>query len=317
MATVQVDAARLVDALEPTLGFRELTAFLKERSVTAPKGWDDLREKLQAGGEIAAVLSPILVSLAANVILGGQKSATIFELSDEEAAAIFAEAQTLHTGLQSPYRARYPLPLSETELGACGPEHHLVDVLRRENGDVSLVLCSKRLAEERQSYDASEVTAAVQQAFQGYQRFIALKTMAYQTFDVVNLRRRLKRVEVLVDKPTKMVPPETVEERCLTILASLSGALPTLLPLQQANSPLNLFPCIAGLYGNAREGRVTLLQFRSPTKSIKREAMTSVEDLRSEPFHKAGVAAVGTITLGCCRFQRHLVKVEKEAGGDP
>jgi hypothetical protein len=120
--------------------------------------------------------------------------------------------------------------------------------------------------------------------------------MDFQVFDVLTVRPKLGRIEILIDYPDRIRPPESTDARCLGLLGRTMDLAPRLKAVYEANKPLNLLACINNLYQAKTEGRVTRLLFRSPTGSVKKESMTSTKDLRTETFHAAGVAAVGTIT---------------------
>src|SRR5690606_2202634 len=145
-------------------------------------------------------------------------------------------------------------------------------------------------------FNINQVSEAVRTSFEGYVEFIAIKKNEYQVFDVVTLRKSLNRLEILIDHPEKIREPETIEDRSLALFAALHGNVVAIDALYNQNSPLNLFPCINSLYSNFREGRVQRLSFRAPSKSLKRETVSTDDDLRKEPFHEAGIKAVGTIT---------------------
>ncbi len=289
-------AGMLVDSLQDSIGFRELGALLKERDLPTAKSWEILQTRLSEDGKFQSEVEPVLRALAAEIVVAGNKAVTLFELDEEETVTLSTEFRAVHPDAQTKFAKSFPLRLGPTDIAGAGHTHELVHRIDRSNGDISFVLCAKRTEEERETYERSEVTEAVQAAFEGFQKFIALRTRPYQVFDVVTLRPRLRRLEVLIDKPSRILAPETVESRTLELLMRLSASVPGLIPLHEANSPINLFPCIAGLYGNGKEGRVTFLQFRSSTKSTKREAMTARDDLRTESFHAAGIAAIGTIS---------------------
>lgn len=143
----------------------------------------------------------------------------------------------------------------------------------------------------------NQVTQAVQDAFVGYESFLAIKRREYQIFDVVTIRQSLRRLEVLIDHPDRLRDKETTEDRCLALLAAVSGQSSKLMQLYETNMPDNLFPCISSLYQKFGEGLVRSLSFRAPSKSLKKESVISKDDLRKEPFHEAGIKAVGTITV--------------------
>jgi hypothetical protein len=186
--------------------------------------------------------------------------------------------------------------VSETALKALALDHELTAKVAHENGDISLIYCARRTVDEQVRYKANEVAAAVRDAFAGYDEFIAIRRMDYQIFDVMTVRPKLNRLELLIDHPDRIRLPETSEGRTLGLLGRTTTLVPSLNPVYEKNAPLNLFACINNLLQAKTEGRVSRLSFRSPTDSVKKESMTASKDLRVEVFHAAGVQAVGAIT---------------------
>lgn len=184
----------------------------------------------------------------------------------------------------------------ETALRVLPSDHELTAKVAHENGDVSLIFCAKRAVDEQVRYQANQVTAAVRDAFAGYDEFIAIRRMDYQVFDVLTVRPKLNRLELLIDHPDRIRLPESTDARTLGLLGRTMMLVPSLKTIYEQNEPLNLLACINNLLQAKTEGRVSRLYFRSPTDSVKKEAMTVNKDLRVEVFHKAGVEAVGAIT---------------------
>ena len=279
--------------------YRDLSAILKSEDIAPTKGygWDALHDHFNgADAALAAKATKVLSDLIGDLALAGTKDVHIFELSASSVQGIAAAMAAIVPPSQGVYKLAYPMPLREAALKVMSTDHELSATVHRPNGDVSLVLCARRTAEERNRYQFSQVTAAVKQAFSDVDEIITIKKTDYQVFDVLTVRPRLERIEVLVDQPELLRGKETSEMRCLSILGRAQTLVPGLAPLYETNSPLNLYPCINAIYRTATEGRVAKMSFRSPTDSKKREEMTSEKDLRSEPFHAAGVQKVGDIT---------------------
>lgn len=286
----------LVLDLRDKIQYRDLTAILKKEDLPSAAGWEKLILKLdEEDHETATKALTILRELQRGLVVAGTKALFVYEL-DQALSAPLATAVAELNMPDGNYTASFPRALSENSLKQLSFDHELAARMLRPNGDVTLVFCAKRHKEERVTYDTSEVTDAVKEAFAGYDEFIAIRRTDYQVFDVVTVRRSLHRIEVLIDHPDRIAGTETAQLRCLSILGRLSTLVPGFAHIYEADQPLNLLPCINALYSTGTEGRVTKLSFRTPTKSVNRAALGSDEDLRTEAFHEGGVERVGEIT---------------------
>lgn len=287
---------KLLKEIRQKYSLSELRTILKAEDFGPAPGWEKLTERfLEADGELKSRAEALLKGLHGDLILAGTKDLQVFELADGQGALIAAAFAAIHPASLS-FGASYPLSVSETALRGLTFDHELTAKIEHTSGDVSLVFCARRTMEEQDRYQANEVAAAVRDAFDGYEEFIAIRRMEYQIFDVVTVRRALDRIEVLVDYPDRLRSPETTDQRVLALLGRLASSVPVLTATYETNLPMNLFACINNLLQANNEGRVSKLSFRSPTDSVKKETMTSIKDLRVEVFHKAGVEAVGDIT---------------------
>jgi hypothetical protein len=295
-ATDKARFKKLIEEIRQKYTLPELRLILKSEELGTAPGWDHLAERFAgADTEFRAKAENVLKVLHGDLILGGTKDVQIFDLATGEAALIAAALAKLEPSSAN-FGATYPLSLSETELRALQTDHELTAKVTFDGGDVSLVFCAKRTIDEQVRYKASEVTSVVRDAFAGYDEFIAVRRMDYQIFDVLTVRPKLNRLELLVDYPDRIRLPESTDARVLGLLGQVSTLVPELKTVYEKNEPLNLFACINNLLQAKTEGRVSRLFFRSPTDSIKKETMTANKDLRVEVFHAAGVQAVGAIT---------------------
>lgn len=287
---------KLLADLRQKYSLEDLRPILTDEGLGKAPGWEKLAERLDGGDAmLQAKADAVLRRLHADLILAGTKDVHIFELPAGDGAKI-ANSTALLVPSSPNFGPAYPFPLTETELRSLPNEYELAAKVPHANGDVSLIFCAKRTYEDRVHYDANQVTAAVKAAFAGFDKFIAIRRVDFQVFDVLTIRAKLDRIEVLIDYPDRIQKPETTQQRCLALLGRAMSSVSGLKPVYEANSPLNLFACINNLYQAKTEGRVSRLYLRSPTDSIKRESMTAAKDLRTEKFHAAGVSAVGAIT---------------------
>lgn len=295
-ATDKARFKKLLEEIRQKYSWPELRRILKSEDLGSAPGWDQLAERFAEADSIQKKkVEDVLRRLHGDLILAGTKDVQIFDLPSGEGALIAAALGNLEPSSAS-YGATYPLSLSETALRALSVDHELTAKVAHANGDVSLVFCAKRRVDEQVKYSSSEVTAVVRNAFVGIDEFITVRRMEYQIFDVLTVRSRLNRLELLIDHPERIRSPESTDERVLKLLGRVATVVPALKTIYEQNQPVNLLACINNLLKAKTEGRVSKLSFRSPTDSIKRETMTANKDLRVEVFHVAGVLAVGDIT---------------------
>jgi len=286
---------KLLSFLVDRYPFRELRALLLEHQVEAATSKAKLFEKFtELTGAAADHANEVLSMLCADLVVAGTKDVFVFDLDQEETERIAASLARIEPSA-SAYSPAYPLPLSESELKSRTTDHELVRKIVYPSGDIALVLCAKRSQEERVVYEYSQVTEAVKAAFEDFDEFIAVRRVDYQIFDTVTLRKSLRRLEVLIDQPSRIRMPTTSGSRCTVVLGRLSTLVDGIAPLYEANSPLNLSACVSALYHASTEGRVSQMSFRAPTGSVNRGSVAA-QDLRKEKFHAGGFAAVGDVT---------------------
>jgi hypothetical protein len=274
----------------------DLRRLLLEAEFAAGSGWESLKEKVRnLSPDDAAKITPVIDSVTRDLACAGTKEVFVVHLDDADVLSLAAELRPL-TVTTNLYSQRFPLLLRAHELLGLTQAYELGAMIVRPNGDTSLALCARRTREERDRFDFSAVSTVVQHAFKGVDEFITITRTPYQICDIVTFRPGLKRLEVLIDHPSRIHNPESADERFSKVLQKLAPSMPTLAKFYESNAPANLFAAINGLYSDKREGRVTKLSCRLPTGPIVRQAMTTSDDLRDETFHAAGVAAVGTIT---------------------
>lgn len=297
-AATSTNINSLISSLKDKIQFRDLTEILKSKELGTAIGWKQLQEKIESGTvEQSLAIELVLQKLHSELVISGTKDVHVFSLDDEQEAAAVVAAFDEIVIPDGPFVKNYPLPISATLLSKQSREIKITHKVTRANGDVSLVFCSVRTEVDRTEYTMSEVSEAIQVAFDGYDSFLAMKKREYQIFDITTIRKSLKRIEILIDHPDRLRDKETSEDRCLALLGAVSNCAGILNQLYTINTPTNLFPCINSLYLQFGEGLVQKLSFRAPSKSLKKESVSSKDDLRKEPFHEAGIKAVGTITV--------------------
>lgn len=291
----KLGTAELVTAVEHRIQFRDLKDVLKARGTAAKAGgWKQLIAEIEDDPSKGATLLRLLTDVYTQTTLAGSKELSYFELDDGDLETIGKAFQLMvSTGA---YADAFPMPVSETQLAAMDSDHKLAKVLQRDNGDVSLVFCAKRSANDKKEMQITEFGDAVRKSFPKANRVVFISTLDYQVFDVVNFRKQLKRIEILIDQPERALDKDDLEDRALSLLGLLSTSCEPMRNLYENNTPSNLYYCIAALYDNKREGRIQKMAFRAPSKSMKKETVNPGDDLRKEEYHEAGVEKVGAIS---------------------
>jgi hypothetical protein len=192
----------------------------------------------------------------------------------------------------SSFTNKYPLPLDQKELAAAPSEPTLCEVRLHENGDTSMVFCSARHHDDRNSYLFDQLPKHIKDTYAQIDKLVTYTRVYYQAYDVITLRSKLERIEVCIDQPEKL-GSTGLDSLPLQVLSASALHIPSLKGIGAA-PPENLFPAISGMYYESSEGTVKALSFRTLTGSIKKERMTaSTDDLRDEKFHHAGMSALG------------------------
>ncbi len=286
---------RLLISLFHVYPFRELRAMLGSAGLMVPntksKAIDELKELTGSAADRAIT---ILSDFYAGVVIAGTKEVFVFDVSDDDVEDIGESLAEIEVP-QNEFSISFPVAISETALKSLQSDHQLAKKILHPSGDISLVLCAKRSSEERVTYQYSQVSLAVKESFEDFDEFVTVRRANYQVFDVVTLRRSLGRLEVLIDQPAKIKRPNTSGARCREVLGRLSSLSGGIARIYEANSPLNLAPCVGSMYHAPHEGRVSQMRFRAPSGSVNKGAVAS-EDLRNEAFHAGGTEAVGDVT---------------------
>jgi hypothetical protein len=281
----------LIEALKSRTMFTALRDALKREKLPLGQGWGDVVANATESTTQGDRFRLFLRQYFDEAIITGDRYVQIFDLEKAEVAALASQMKAL-SAVSLTFGANYPLPLASGLLAESSGSIELCEVRHHENGDISFIFCSARAYDDKNAYEAKELPAHILKTYNGIDKLVTYRKVYYQAYDVITLRVKLGRIEVCIDAPAKakMAEIETLPLKLLSACAlHVSGFKGT-----GAKPPLNLFPAIAGMYYQGKEGKVTGLAFRTMTGSIKRERMTrESDDLRSEKFHHAGMNAVG------------------------
>jgi hypothetical protein len=281
----------VVEALQKRTMWGAMRGALKKEKLPVGQGWKDLIANATESTSQGEKLRTFVHAYFADSIVSGERYVHLYQLSKE---------QTLSTlkGLNSAihkntvFSAKYPFPLEQKELMDAPSEPQLCEIRTLTNGDVSIIFCSARYYDDRDSYTFEQLPPQVQETYKQIEKLVTYRKIYYQAYDVVTIRSKLERVEVSIDQPEKSVASD-LELLPLKVLSASALHVADLAGMG-AKAPENLFSAIAGMYYQSTEGIVKALSFRTLTGSIKKERMTtSTADLRAEKFHHAGMNALG------------------------
>ena len=199
MATTSGDRfKKILTDLRHKYNLADLRAILKDEDLGSAAGWDQLAARLDSADAVLQTRAEkVLIGLHGDLVLAGTKDVHIFELPGGQIEKILAEIAQVEPSSAN-FEATYPFSLSETLLRGLTNEYEFVAKVYHPSGDASLVFCAKRTYEDRVVYEADQVTAAVREAFAGFDKFIAIRRVDFQVFDILTVRAKLDRIEVLV-----------------------------------------------------------------------------------------------------------------------
>lgn len=267
----------------------DLKISFKAMDLSVGSGWAELEGKATDNSDNATKICVHLREYFLQHILAGERYVQLFEMDSSLSNLVIAKLQTAVVQ-NSEFSKNYPLPISPTNISSAPSSPTLAEIRIFPSGDVALVYCSIRFYEDRMTYQFSQLPSGVQSIYKGIEELITVNKVYFQAYDLVIIRKNLDRLEICIDKPKtgqlnfEKCIPKIYSEVCLNI--------PELQPVFQL-SPLNVFETIKEIFGEPKEGKVKSLSFRTLTGSRKSEKMVrTTDDLRTEKFHFAGMAAV-------------------------
>jgi hypothetical protein len=280
-----------VERRKLAFSFRRVQNHLNAAGMPSAQGWDALREKYDAMGvdkDWTSFVNPVKQLQLAS-LSSGKTAVSVFEIGIPQVTLMAGRAAEL-LDLQSPFHARYPRLLADTNLAAESMNGKFIRRLVYADGSIALVACGKRIYRERV---VLALTATQRAALGSFDQVIGVRDHIVQFFDRVVFRPSLGIVDIFVDQccpgglPKDQI--ESIQDYYAVIInnhfrSNFSG---NVFPGRK-----NLFPLIQQFYDDP-DGRVTELSHATSTNSIKHEKMRGKEDdLRSEEFHSVGLGAV-------------------------
>lgn len=286
-----ISVEALIKALKARTQFMVMRVALRIEKLPLGQSWADVIANAEERTTQGERFREFLTKYYAESTITGGRYVQLYEITDDETELLLAQMEGAVANSDT-FGATYPLPLAQNLLLSAPSDPELCEVRKHPNGDVSLIFCSTRSHDEKIAYEAKELPSDILMRWKGIDKLVTYRKIYYQAYDVVTLRSKLNRIEICIDNPTKTksvdleASPLKTLSACALHMAGFKG--------MGAKPPQNLFPAIAGMYYESKEGKVTSLAFRTTTGSIKKERMTiESDDLRDEKFHHAGMNALG------------------------
>lgn len=289
--TTSLAVEALVDALQKRTMWTVMREALKKEQLPVGQGWKDLLANVTESTSQGSKLRTFVQAYFSDAIVAGERYVQIYQLGKEQITEI-TDFLTFATPSISDFSDKYPLPLDQKALANAPSEPTLCEIRLHENGDATMVFCSARNHDDRESYAYDQLPKHIRDTYLQIDKLVTYRKIYYQAYDVITIRKNLERIEVCVDQPEKL-NAAGLDSVPLQVLSASALHIPSIRGIGAA-PPENLFPAIAGMYYESTEGIVKALSFRTLTGSIKKERMTaSTDDLRDEKFHHAGMNALG------------------------
>lgn len=281
-----------IDGLQGLVPFKTVQCFLRERNLPIARSWSDLADTITRFGneQERAAATEALLELYEEYRIWGKKAVFFFQGNGEM-------AYSLHDvyPLSTPYKRKYPFPLSEDTLPDL-PEIPMLVALRDIEDGVALIFCSPRYTLIKQEVSPDCLLDPSVKQYRSSDGVFAIRKGVMQAYDVVYIPRTREPIQVRVDC-LQFKHNYSAERYLGNILAALAALNHNGPPVFSLKTPMNIFPLIRKIYENPDEGRVSEIAFECNTQASHYGHFRQVrEDLRQEVYHQAGLKAVGTVS---------------------
>ncbi|HDR8961655.1 hypothetical protein LGN06_20535 [Burkholderia vietnamiensis] len=290
MATLKTQIERLVRDLRQITKWGRMADFAAVNGLPITRTWDPflaaILERYTSDEDLLKVVEK-LKSFYIEQLLAADRMVTFFHPSVEHGKSLYDVASNAQPP-ESAAKAHFPALVPEAQAKDEVPQvPTFVGRLVSHDKRVALFYLSGRYVEERDKYKRDEVNAAVQEAFQDYDEFIAIKLKFKQCMDSVIVYPD-GSVQLRMDLPT-LTNVDYAEICIKSLLSHFHADFPGAGGTPFVGDRVNLFRAIGNIYRTAGLGRVSELGFETPTDSVKVEKMRDrSSDLREELYHKAG-----------------------------
>lgn len=314
-AGAAIKDADLLRSLRARSQWQWVKASLQAKDIKPGTGWASLEAALADNLNYGKSIRTVLADFYSSIRLAGRKYIQIFDLPSELSTELSSSLKSA-TVPPSKFSSHYPYVLTEAELTGSPSALTLCEVIS-SGDDFLLVFCSRKDYTEKETFEDAAAEAIGKQAptLKGYSKIVGLKTKSFQAFDIVAIRPKLERMEVMVDMPHGHIQEFDRFEQALKIRAAVSLHLPTLGNHIASEMPTNLFPAIDAMYQSNDGGKIKELRLRTSTGLVD-DLKTTVDtdDLRINKYHTYAAKAVNnevalfelTTTLALSFPQAHV-----------
>lgn len=297
MTESQKRIATLVDDLRRVTKWGRMATFAQANGLPVTRTWDPFRTAILEGNTTELALAKVIEKLESfyiNQLLAGDRIVTFFKPNVALGKHLYQIADAA-VAPKSHASVNFPALIPETTAKEDVPSvPTFVGKVKHPDGRIALFFLSGRYVEEREKYKKDEVAAAVRDAFQDYDEFIAIKLRFKQCVDSIvvspdgSSQMRLD-LPTLTNADYAGICTNTLLQHFHAYFSGPGGE-PVL------GERRNLFKAIDKIYRKKGLGRVSELGFETPTDSVKVEKMRGKSaDLREELYHKAGKEGLGDL----------------------
>lgn len=292
-AGAAIKDADLVRSLRVRAQWQWVKASLQAKDLKPGTGWLSIEAALAENITYGKNVRTVLTDFYSSIKLAGRKYIQIFDLLPEVSTE-FSSSLKSATVAPSTFSSHYPYVLTEAELAGAPSVLTLCEVIQ-SGDDFLLAFCSRKDYTEKETFEDAAAEAIGKQApmLKGYSKIVGLKTKSFQAFDVVAIRPKLQRMEVMVDMPHGHIQEFDRHEQALNILTALSLHFPVLENYLVSKVPTNLFPAIDAMYQSNDGGLIKELRLRTSTGLVDNLKTTvDTDDLRINKYHTDAAKAV-------------------------
>lgn len=257
---------------------------LKAAGLSAGMGWERTIEQLR--GVDHAYADRELRRFLEGHILCGEKMTKFYAVTPEARAALTDAIARAEPGTGA-FASTYPYLLDERALEAAPLEPELVRVVRTEDG-LGAVFASSINLTVRETIPTSELEEG-SSLRENFDEVVGLRYRPVHLFAVIWVHHHHNIVEVRTDFVRGMT-----QDLAHQVQSHYRQAANSLVGWDMLVRPIDLYPLVASMYGDAAEGKVVQLSFNTPTGSMKNEKMRRTRlCLRDELYHVGGKNALG------------------------
>ncbi|QOJ23587.1 MAG: hypothetical protein HRU78_07945 [Gammaproteobacteria bacterium] len=290
-----------LEALKSRLiSFRTLQDELTIRDMPTALGWTLLLKKYEeTEGNIQyrERWTSNLEDIYLNHIKYNSKVVYIYELSADIAYKLQSKLNILVSD-ESRFKDTFPLPVNEKDLKDSSFNPDIFEI-ETEGEDIRLFSSYKRAFRTRDEiqysqFNGEKTSNALIETLNKYEEVYGLRTDYAQAIDCIILRSNKNRMEFHIDNSHDILLEE-VAKVANYYKDRINKFIQKEFEINEClNTAINFYPKIKKLYEDA-DGQVTDYGHVTSSASVKHERMKrGIYDLRNEPFHQGGLAAVTT-----------------------